>query len=766
MAQEDYNKNAQSTIQTTLSQYPILAEKIENVMYNRLVSDGYVSAGSFTDKIRTFALMTQKREGLKDPFGQEAPLIWEKRLDRVRSMMIQEEFANRYPLEVFLDIVNSVRASISDSKPGPVWFNIRNASIEKIIQQTLTLEHMPAAAQGQYDAQLNAARSQLISRLLSNSPAFKDLAMEIFSIHDLLEVNRHRIGRGLIGSKAAELLLSNRILHNSEDADIRNAVGNIESIFIGSEEFNDFMMINNLMHWYDQKYKDEVTISREYPQLQEEFMRGEFPREVVDALREVLKNFNGSPFIVRSSSKLEDNFQNPFNSMYKSIPIANQDTPEANLESLLNAIRKIYASVFNPNALIYRKKNGLVEHSEEMAILIQKVPGRSSGPYYFPDISGIGCSRTPFKWRQDSPKDEGFLRLTVGMGTHSTDRTGDDYTHIIELSEPNRRHTTFTSAENHLTQQTMQIINMKTNQVELLDVQDVLSRNYPALYLVAQKGDEESLHSMQPGEDTDYYYVTCDNLIRKTNFTRLMRDILHSLETTYGRPVLIEFTVMLDMADPRNINFRIQIHNCRPMILPESMNMPLPASGSEGRRMLFTSDLFVGNGVIRDISYIVYVDPVHYQKLYGKTKREFCELLSEINRKLSGENFILAAASRWGTMENHGIPVEYHELCNTKAVVELSGVHDPKLSDPFCGTRFFQSLLESGIYSVITNADKTEDIDMSFFSDSLDLTEDWVGVPQKFKNCVRILSTKDWYGSRSLTLEMDQKHGIVKAYFI
>ena len=60
----------------------------------------------------------------------------------------------------------------------------------------------------------------------------------------------------------------------------------------------------------------------------------------------------------------------------------------------------------------------------------------------------------------------------------------------------------------------------------------------------------------------------------------------------------------------------------------------------------------------------------------------------------------------------------------------------------------------------------TDDIDLSFFTDSLDITEDWVGVPQKFKNCVRILSTKDWYGSRSLTLEMDQKHGIVKAYFI
>ena len=65
-----------------------------------------------------------------------------------------------------------------------------------------------------------------------------------------------------------------------------------------------------------------------------------------------------------------------------------------------------------------------------------------------------------------------------------------------------------------------------------------------------------------------------------------------------------------------------------------------------------------------------------------------------------------------------------------------------------------------------TNADKSENIDTSFFTDSLDRTEDFVGVPPKFKNCVRILSTQNWYGSRSLTIEMDREIGIVKAYFI
>lgn len=767
MPQQDYNPNVLLTIQATLSQYPILTEKIENEMYNRLILDGYISVASFTEKIRDFALMTQKREGLENPYAQEPSLVWEKRLERVQSAIVYQEFAQRYSLDVFNAIVSAVvREPSAGTKPTFMWHNIQHATIETIIEQALAIEHLPRAEQKQYEAQLMAAKVALIRKMLSNRVAYIAVAKEVFTIHDLLEINRHRIGQGLIGSKAAELILANRILHNSEDEDIRSAVGDIESIFIGADVFYNFMVINNLLGWYDQKYKDEAELWKDFPRLEEEFAKGEMPQEIVKTLRDVLADFNGAPYIVRSSSKLEDSFTHPFNSMYRSISLPNQGTPEENLKALLDAIKKIYASTFNPNALTYRKKNGLVDYSEEMAILIQKVPGRNSGPYYFPDISGIGSSASPYKWRHDSPKDEGFLRFVVGMGNHATSRSGDDYSNIIELSEPNRRHTTYTSNEKCQTQKYMLVLNFKTNQPELLDVQDVLSGNYPPLYLVAQKSGEDCFQSMQRGEDTDFYNLTCEDLIRKTNFTRLMRDILHTLERAYGKPVLVEYTAVLDLVDPRAINFKIQIHNCRPAFTQEQTHMVPPVVEEKDRRMLFTSDLFVGEGVIPDVQYIVYVDPLYYQKLYGKTKLEFCELLNDINQKLSRENFIFVASSRWGTIENHGIPTEYRQVANAKALVELSGLYEQNISDPFCGTRFFQSLLESGISSIITNADKPEDVDQSFFTDSLDLTEDFVGVPPRFRNCVRILSTKNWYGSRSLTIEMDQAQGIIKAYFI
>ena len=220
MVPQDYNQNVRLSIQTALAQYPILSEKIENEMFNRLVTDGYISVSSFAEKVRDFALLTQKREGLQNPFAQEAPLIWEKRLERVKSMMIQQEFAHRYPLTVFNLILDSVvKNSSTGSKPVFMWHNIQHATIETIIEQALAIEHLPSADRKQYEAQLMAAKVTLIRRLLSNKIPYITVAKDVFTIHDLLEIHRRRIGRGLIGRPFFPAILASAIDAVSLDLD-------------------------------------------------------------------------------------------------------------------------------------------------------------------------------------------------------------------------------------------------------------------------------------------------------------------------------------------------------------------------------------------------------------------------------------------------------------------------------------------------------------------------------------------------------------------
>ena len=125
----------------------------------------------------------------------------------------------------------------------------------------------------------------------------------------------------------------------------------------------------------------------------------------------MLEEVGNAPLIVRSSSLLEDNFGTAFAGKYDSYFCANQGTPEGNLAALLNAIKRVYASVLSPDALLYRQQVGLVDYDERMAILLQKVEGSRYRDFFFPMVSGVGYSRNPFPWNPKIRREDGFLRL-------------------------------------------------------------------------------------------------------------------------------------------------------------------------------------------------------------------------------------------------------------------------------------------------------------------------------------------------------------------
>ena len=62
-------------------------------------------------------------------------------------------------------------------------------------------------------------------------------------------------------------------------------------------------------------------------------------------------------------------------------------SPDKRLESFLRAVKLVYASALNPDALLYRKKRGLGESDEQMAILVQRVSGMPYRKYFFPSLA-------------------------------------------------------------------------------------------------------------------------------------------------------------------------------------------------------------------------------------------------------------------------------------------------------------------------------------------------------------------------------------------
>lgn len=768
MVQEPYNQNVLFTMQSILAQYPILSDQILSSLYDRLIQDGFVTYNSLEEKVREYALLSQKREGLQNPFAQEAQHVWEKRLRRVRSQMISQEFSRHYTIGEFEKIVDDTIQDKSDVKPATVmWHNLQHASVETIFEQALAIEHMPSAERKNFEAQLMGAKVALIQKIISDRLGYIAMAKNVFSIHDLIEINQMRIGRGPVGGKSAGILLADRILQDSADADIRNSISKTKSFFIGADEFYSFLSINNLLSWYDQKYKDAEAIREEFPVLVEKFQEGQFSQDMSSSLKRVLADIDGNPYIVRSSSLLEDDFNCPFNGMYESVFLSNQGNPEENLQELQDAIRKIYISTFNPNAMEYRRKNGLLDYAEKMAVLIQVVPGASFGGFYFTDISGYAASVSAHKWKHDiAEKDEGMLRFTLGLGTHATHRSGRDFAHIVVLSDPETRHTSFVRGEQLISQQLTDVFNMRANHSETRDIQDVVNESYPPFFWIAQNIEDGRASNLQRGNDTDNAQITFNDLVQKTNFTRLMRDILHQLSAVYGRPVLIEFSAAIDMEIPGEPSFHIQIHKCRPTCIPENITGLYMKPSIPVKRELLASDLFIENGLLENITQVVFIDPDRFRKFSMPEKQEFCSLLSSLNRSLANERFVFAAASRFGCSSNNGIPVIYSEISNALALIELSGWSPEYVSDPFIGTQFYQSITEAGMYSIITDADQPEHIDHSFFTDSPDTTDKWLDVPEKYKGAVRVLSTEGWYGSKSLMIEMDREAGVTKANFV
>ena len=124
---------------------------------------------------------------------------------------------------------------------------------------------------------------------------------------------------------------------------------------------------------------------------------------------------------MRSSSLLEDNFGVSFAGMYESVFCPNQGTPEENLRGADAGHSRVYASIYNPNVLLYRKQHSVLDFDERMAVLIQVVQGTRYRDMYFPPVAGVAYSRNPFVWNPKLRR-EGRSRGWSWLGTHGLTR--------------------------------------------------------------------------------------------------------------------------------------------------------------------------------------------------------------------------------------------------------------------------------------------------------------------------------------------------------
>jgi len=756
-----------------LGQYPILSGRIRARMRRELFDRGIITPQNFEAQVRDTAIQSQHREGLTDPFGAEPSDLWEMRLSRVREQLTDLLFSQNLSFRLFEDLVKEVLGE-RGVKIEEILLSMSPelAPLEMVFEQAMTIERLPAEERARLEPHLQESRVVLIRTLISDQLRYINIAKEWFTIQDLANIRRNKIGTGRIGGKAAGMLLAARILHELAAPEIKNSLNTPPSFFLGSDVIYTFMSINNLFRWNDQKYKTEEEMRADYPQIVKDFQAGQFPPNILVQFQSLLAQVGKQPLIVRSSSLLEDNFGTSFAGKYDSIFLPNQGTPDQNLKNFTLAVASVYATTLNPTALLYRRSKGLQDYDERMGILIQVVQGDPQGRYYYPDAAGVAFSRNLYRWAPQIRPEAGFLRLVWGLGTRAVDRVGNDYPRLVALSHPLLRPSTTAKSIRRYSQQFVDVIDLETNEFKTLPVHDVLSSQYGPLRYVAQMnedGDLLPLRSSLIEGDSQNLTITFDELLRRTPFAAQMRSMLEILENTYHSPVDMEFTLKVNLKNSGHPELSISILQCRPQShLVETAQVYLPSKLTD-EEILFSTRFVVPQGSIDGINYVLFVPPEGYFALPSlEDRQKLRRAIGRLNAALEKEQFICVGPGRWGSSNSDlGVPIDYGDIYHTRALVELAGHGIGPAPEPSLGTHFFQDLLESQIFPLALVLDDPETkFDREFFYNSPNHLSDWIEVEPMILDCLRLIRVQDMRPTCKLRVVMDDEKSLAVAYFV
>ncbi|MCE9615776.1 MAG: PEP/pyruvate-binding domain-containing protein [Lentisphaerae bacterium] len=542
-------------------------------------------------------------------------------------------------------------------------------------------QHKSAAPDSQREAVLFARATSL---LFGEEPRVRDLARRNLTLADLLAIWDRQIGVGRIGGKAAGMLLARAILRR-EKPDLHDQLEAPDAFYVGADVFRSFLVQNGLW-WVRRRQHDPAAFLQGLDEARTRMLSGRFADHTVDQFEGMLEYFGEWPYIVRSSSLLEDAYGNAFAGKYDSVFCVNRGSREARLAQLLEAVRRVYASSMSEEALQYRLRRGLLERDEQMALLIMRVSGAAHGRHFFPQAAGVGFSYNPYPWDRRIDPAAGVIRLVLGLGTRAVDRADDDYTRLIALNAPTvRPESTFEDICQHA-QRRMDTLDLEAGELASHHVLDVLEQP-PGFPL-------ERFATVAPGADgTPRQALTFSGLVEDTPFIAQMREILSTLQLEYANPVEVEFTLNF----LRHGHYRINLLQCRTLQL---RGVPLVVEGTlktaSASTLLEFGGAVIGVGRDRTIDALVHVVPARYAALPQQSRYEVARVIGRLNRALGrGRPYLLLGPGRWGTRDPAlGVPVRFSEINHAAALGEIVAMHHGLVPDASLGAHFLSELVE------------------------------------------------------------------------
>jgi hypothetical protein len=523
----------------------------------------------------------------------------------------------------------------------------------------------------------------------------------------------YRIGRGSMGGKARGLLFLASQLGPDTDWHARYPQVDLvvpRALVVTTAVFDAFVEKNDLQVRARTRLSDEEIADR--------FMAAPLPAELVADLDHYLAHVD-QPLAVRSSSLLEDSLSRPYAGIYKTYMLPNDHADrQIRLDELTTAIKLVYASTFFEEPRAFAERTQQKADEEKMAVVIQGLVGKTHGDLYLPAISGVAQSFNYYPVDPMQPED-GVANIAVGLGKTVVD--GGRALRFCPRYPQNLPQ--FSTVDDMLdnAQRGYYALKMQISPLALgidadatLVNREIGDNDPPDMIRLSASTYLPEEHRIKDAAVSGGYPVMTFAPLLKYDalpLAAILTELLAAGQEGLGRAVDIEFCIHYPAAS--GARPQVSILQIRPMA--DRTEAAVVAIQADDRKHAFCySENALGNGLIRDLSDIVYVKPTDFDP--AKTP-DIASEIARMNAELgkAGHRYLLIGPGRWGSADPWlGIPVNWADISGAAAIVETT--HEAFSVDPSQGSHFFHNLTSLGMSYLNITANSEDFIKPGWFA--------------------------------------------------
>lgn len=533
-----------------------------------------------------------------------------------------------------------------------------------------------------------------------------------FDAVSLSEMNQIiRLTEGSLGGKGRGLAFLNALLCTMEfEKKFENIGISLPSTaIIGTNEFDRFVESNNIVEQIQDKTDEEIDSI---------FISGKLSDQLVQRLEIYLEQIN-YPIAVRSSSLLEDSQAQPLAGVYRTFMLPNNHTDKMHrLRQLMDAIKLVFSSVYLSDARNFLEALNFKTEEEKMAVIIQEIAGCVKGErYYYPHISGVAQSYNFYPTGHMTHTD-GIANIALGLGKS-----------VVEGKLNHRFCPRYPDTEMLPQQEMMRssqkeyyVLDLVTNDFDLKKGEEITlvklnlknAEAHGVLRYLASVWDYENYRLTDNLNEKGMRVLTFSGVLKYNQFplAKIVRELLEIGEIALGIPVEIEFAVNLDVDLRYNQKPTFYILQIRPLSVNTDAYR-IDTENLDKQNLLMYTEHGMGNGVINDLTDVIYLDPNNFDKTMTIPMQAEIERLNEKMAKL-GKRYILIGPGRWGSRDKFlGIPVRWPQINRAKVILE-TGLRD-FIVEASQGTHFFHNLVAMNVgYFTIPFVSSTDFVDLDW----------------------------------------------------